>query len=89
MEVKLVAAATVTIFQNIYPGHINTDTVYTGNQKHKHYLHEYEAIPRLKGAFVSFYDFKILVSFREINHSESVTKKITKIRHNFLFLVYI
>jgi len=47
MEVKKVAAI-VTIFQNIYPGHFNADTVYTGNQKHKHYLHEYEDIPLLK-----------------------------------------
>ena len=88
MEVKSVAAI-VTIFQNIYPGHINADTVYVGNQKHKHYLHEYKAIPTLKGTFVSFHVFKILESFREINHSESVTKKIAKIKHNWLFLVYI
>lgn len=40
--------AAATIFLNIYPSHFNADTVYTGNQKHKHYLHEYEAILLLK-----------------------------------------
>lgn len=56
MEVKQ-TAATVTIFQNMYSDHFNADIVYICNQKHKYYLY-IEAIPTLKGIFVSFYDFK-------------------------------
>lgn len=55
---------------NIQHGHFSADTVYIGNQKHKHYLHEYEVIPTLKGPFVSFYDLKILESLMELNPSE-------------------